>query len=298
MSTQYGNDEDSRPRGGDSAAQGDRTPWESVVLPRGPAALTYSTPPANVSNTDALESLVVNSVTSLHSRRAYSRAVKDFIAWYASKPGRPPLSKALVQEYRAALERANLAPSTINVRLAAIRKLATEAADNGLLAPELAAGIARVKGARRQGVSAGNWLTREQARELLQQPDASTLRGKRDRAILALLLGCGLRRSELVGLTAEMIQQRESRCVIVDLVGKGSRVRTVPVPAWVKSALDAWTSAADINPAAGGRIFRSINKGGVVWGQGLTEKVVWWVVREYAGALGMQNLAPHDLRRT
>lgn len=241
----------------------------------------------------AIRTLVLDSVHSVHSKRAYRRALDDFLAWY--RAGCVPFSRAAVQQYRAALEGQGLAPSSINVRLAAVRKLASEAAENGLLAPELAAGIARVKGAKRQGVRAGNWLTREQAQDLLNAPDPRTLKGTRDRAILGLLLGCGLRRSEIAALTVEHIQQRESRWVIVDLMGKGNRVRTVPVPAWVKVQIDRWTGAAIIRQ---GRLLRPLNKGGVVWGEGITEKVVWWVVREYAGMLGFPALAPHDLRRT
>lgn len=106
-------------------------------------------------------------------------------------------------------EQRNLAPSTINVRLAAVRRLAHEASDTGLLSPDLAAGIRRVKGAKRLGVRTGNWLTVEQSRTLLRQPQTNNLRGKRDRAILALLIGCGLRRAELVGLVTEDLQIRE-----------------------------------------------------------------------------------------
>jgi site-specific recombinase XerD len=188
-----------------------------------------------------------------------------------------------------------LSPSTINVRLSAIRKLATEAADNGLLAPELAAGIARVKGAKRLGVRVGNWLTLERAQVLLSAPDASTAKGKRDRAILAVLLGCALRRSEVAALTFEHIQQRDGRWVIVDLIGKGGRVRTVPMPAWVKVAIDDWAQAAGITS---GRVWLSINKGGRIWGGGLTEKVIWQVLQEYAQAAGLPQIAPHDMRRT
>jgi integrase len=105
--------------------------------------------------------------------------------------------------------------------LSAVRKLATEAADNGLLAPELAAGIARVRGAKRLGVRAGNWLTPEEATALLNAPDRSVLIGCRDRAILALLVGCGLRRAELVSLDVDQIQLRDSRWVLPDLEGEG-----------------------------------------------------------------------------
>jgi site-specific recombinase XerD len=86
--------------------------------------------------------------------------------------------------------------------------LAYEAADSGLLSPELAAGIRRVKGAKKLGVRLGNWLTQDEARALWQLPDANTLKGTRDRAILATLLGCGLRRRELADLELIHIQRR------------------------------------------------------------------------------------------
>ena len=242
----------------------------------------------------ALRKLVIDSVSSIHSRRAYGFALDGFFAWYRSEP-RPPFSKAVVQEYRAHLEAQGLAPSTINVRLAAVRKLAAEAADNGLLAPELAAGIARVKGAKRRGVRAGNWLEQAQARELLRAPSGTGLKATRDRAILGLLLGCALRRSELVALEVDHIQQRSGRWVIPDLVGKGNRVRTVPVPAWAKQLVGEWLAAAGIQ---GGPVFRPVNKGHAVGGTPLTENAVWWIVRQYAGELEFGKLAPHDLRRT
>ncbi len=123
----------------------------------------------------------------------------------------PSLSfnKTVVTRYRIHLESRPLAPGIINVRLTAVRRLAYEAADSGLLSPELAAGIRRVKGARRLGVRLGNWLTAQQARRLWQLPNAETVKGKRDRAILSILLGCGLRRRELVELTFDHLQQRE-----------------------------------------------------------------------------------------
>src|ERR1017187_997143 len=89
----------------------------------------------------------------------------------------------------------------------------------GLLSPDLAAGIRRVKGAKRLGVRIGNWLTVDQSKNLLGEPPADHIRGKRDRAILALLIGCGLRRAELVGLGTQDFQVREERWVIADLIG-------------------------------------------------------------------------------
>ena len=110
-----------------------------------------------------------------------------------------------------------------------------------------------------------------------------------------MLLGCGLRRSELVHLKLEDVQQREGHWAIVDLIGKGGHVRTVPVPAWVKKRIDEWTQASG---TASGCLFRSINKTGSVWGNGVTEKVVWYVVRNFAKSVGIKKIAPHDLRRS
>ena len=154
--------------------------------------------------------LVLDSLISDHSRRAYEKALLDFLDWHAEQ-GRPPLSKALVQAYKVKLQRDGLAPSTINQRLSAIRKLAREVVDNGLVDQTLANGIKTVKGVKSVGVRSGNWLTREQAQTLLDTPDTSTLKGLRDRAMLAVLIGCGLRRSEAAALTFSHFQQQEGR---------------------------------------------------------------------------------------
>jgi integrase len=179
--------------------------------------------------------------------------------------------------------------------MSVIRKLAAEAADNGLLAPELAAGISRVRSAKSVGIRVGNWLSVREAQSLLNAPDATTVRGPRDHAILAVLLGCGLRRSEVAALTFQHLQQRDSRWCIVDLVGKHGRVRTAPIPTWVKVAVDAWTGPANV---VAGHVFRPVIRAGCVTGDRLGEKVVWQMLRHHAAAVGIPGIAPHDLRRT
>ena len=159
---------------------------------------------------------VVNSLAAASSWESYGHAIDEFIGWYCSEP-RLAFNRTVVLRYRFFLEQKNLAPSTINVRLAAIRRLAYEASDSGLLSPELAAGIRRVKGAKRLGIRSGNWLTADQCRSLLRAPSPDSLSGKRDRAILAVLIGCGLRRAELVGLRVSDLQVREEHWVVADL---------------------------------------------------------------------------------
>ena len=168
---------------------------------------------------EKLKTLVLDSVSSPITKRVYNMALNEFVAWFQQAP-RPGFTKATVSAWRVSLEERGLGSSSIIIRMSAIRKLAVEAADNGLLAPELAAGIIRVKSVKSHGIRVGNWLSLRQAQALLSAPDTATVKGLRDRAILAVLLGCGLRRSEVAALTLAHIQQRDGRWCIVDLVGK------------------------------------------------------------------------------
>jgi len=240
-----------------------------------------------------ITSLVLNGISSGHTRRAYSQALDEFLIWFRDEPGRE-FNKAAVQKYRAELEIKGLAPSSINVRLSAIRRLALEAVDNGVMAPALAAGVARAKGAKRAGVCLGHWLTVEQAEQFLARPDLTMLKGIRDSAILAILLGAGLRRSELTSLDCAHLQEREGRWVIVDLAGKMGRIRSVPIPSWAHSAVARWTDAASISTGA---VFRSVTRHGHLTPRRLSPQGVFTIVKSYAHQLQIAA-SPHDLRRS
>ena len=257
-----------------------------------PVVVTTATGQAPVWGWVRVRALVLDSVSSPHSRRVYAQALDEFRNWceHATADG---FTRETVQRYRAHLEARGLAPSSLNLHLTVIRKLAHEAAANGILPQEVAASIAGVKGTRQKGVRLGSWLTLDQAQALLKAPSGEGLRIKRDRALLALLVGCGLRRSELATLDADRIEQREGRWVLVDIEGKGSRIRSVPMPAWAKAAVDAWTAVAGID---GGRLFRAISQTGEL-GESLTPQAVYLIVKGYAEKLGIE-IAPHDLRRT
>jgi integrase len=240
------------------------------------------------------KSAVLNSLTSHSSQRSYDHAIREFIDWYCSEP-RLAFNKTVVTRYRIDLEQAQYASSTINLRLAAIRRLAYEAADCGLPSPDLAAGIRRVKGVKKHGMRLGNWLTADQGKRLLSAFGGEDLRGRRDYAMIAVPLGCGLRRAEVAGLTVEDVQQPEEHWVIADLAGKGGHVRTVPVPTWVKVAVDRWLIAAGIST---GPIFRAINKANRVGTSGFSPKAIWGVVKAGSSKCGLDRVAPHDLGRT
>jgi integrase len=237
---------------------------------------------------------VLNRLTSACSQRTYEHAIREFIDWYCSEP-RLAFNKTVVTRYRIALEQKQYAPATINLRLAAVRRLAYEAADCGLLSADLAAGIRRVRGARRLGIRIGNWLTAEEGKRVIGAFGSSSPRHLRNQAMVAVLIGCGLRCAEAAALKIEDIQIREGHWIIADLKGKGGHIRTVPVPHWVKARIDAWTTSACLTS---GILFRAINKAGRTWGNGFTPKVIWSIVKEAAANSGLAGLAPHDLRRT
>jgi hypothetical protein len=157
------------------------------------------------------------------------------VEWYCSEP-RLSFNRTVVLRYRIFPEQKRYAPSTINLRPAAVRRVAFEAADSGLLSPELAAGIRRVKGVRRIGVRPGNWLTMEQGKRLPGNLERESLRGIRNYAILVILIGCG-------------------------------HIRTVPIPAWERTGIEKWMYASGIT---NGALFRSIDKRGRIWGTGMT----------------------------
>jgi integrase len=233
--------------------------------------------------------MVLDSVVSANSKRNYAQALDALFLFAAGRP----LTRALLMEWRATMEKQS--PSTVNIRLSAVRKLVSEARRNGMLGAEEAARLTDIPNIRQQGTRLGNWLTKEQARELLVVPDRKSLKGKRDYAILALLVGCGLRRRELASLDVEDIQMREDRWVIIDLCGKGGRIRTVAVPLWVKQGINAWMTAAGIDE---GRLFRSVKKGGKQIGESLGDWAVWSVVEKSAKQIGIERFGAHDLRRT
>src|SRR5713226_2468743 len=237
---------------------------------------------------------VLNTLASAHSRRSYKHAIERFISWYCHEP-RLAFNRSVVVRYRSFLESLSLSAATINLHLSAIRRLADEATESGWLSPELATGIRRVKGVKRLGRKIGNWLTGNQAQEMLNAVSQNTLQGRRDGAMLGLLLGCGLRRSEVVGLRLDQLQSREGHRVIVDLVGKGGRLRTVPVPSWCKELVDTWVRHSGVSE---GKIFRRVLKDGTRQEAGVTANVVWYAVKRCACQAGIVNLAPHDLRRT
>lgn len=234
--------------------------------------------------------LVVDATTSPNTQRAYTQALEKFTDWYEDvQPG--VLSKAVVRMYLKNLARK---PATHNQALSAIRKLIVEAADNGLLDYSTAAAIKSIPARKQLGSKTKHWLKEDSASDLVSAPDVETLRGKRDRVLIGLLLECGLRREEAAALKVEQLQEHQGRLVIENLKGKGGRVRTVAVPDDLALAIDDWVQAAKISK---GRLLRAVNKADRLEGTGISTVAVYKQIAKYAADLGVE-VQPHDLRRT
>lgn len=235
----------------------------------------------------SLVNSVLASVASPNTRRSYAKGIRDLLDFAEVRP----VSRIMLLEWRAAMKAAGRASSTINSRIFAARALIHEAHVSGAIDASQAFDLLRVGGLPNRGSRTGNWLTEAQVHKLLGVPDRAKLAGKRDYCILAVLVGCGLRRDELAALKVEHIQRRADRWVILNLVSKGGRVRTVGIQAWVKEAIDEWTAAGKIRA---GRLLRKTT----LAPDGLSSQTIWHIVRRAALKIGVTHFGPHDLRRT
>jgi site-specific recombinase XerD len=235
---------------------------------------------------------VTTNITNPITRALYSKALEDFLVWLSER-GSQAFSGDTVRAHCTWLLRNDYSTSTVNQRLSAIRKLALHAAERRIVSIEHAAAILRIKGERRLRRNAAVSLDRQQTKKLLAAPDISTIKGIRDRTILALLVACGLRRSELVSLRCDSFEQWHGRWLLRELAGRNGRVRTVPVPTWVKDAIDEWLTAAQLT---GGALFVRVVHGKPT-ASPLTPQTILDIVRFYGRELGM-DISPEDLRRT
>lgn len=248
---------------------------------------------------------VERGLTSPNSRRAYRAALLHFLGWCHSAAGSTGLSRLTVLRYKDALigqrtmhpdgARRSFSAATVNLRLAAVRALAQEAADAGLMDQGEAAAIRRVRGEKHSGVRIGNWLQKREVDQVLTVVQRSTLRGKRDYAILAVLFATALRRRELVELQVGSIQQRDDQWGLIGLRGKGGKVRNISLPEWVRLAVVDWLEATRI---VQGPVFRSLSRHGKLGTQQMSEESVKLVLSHYATVCGHSTFRPHDARRT
>lgn len=232
---------------------------------------------------------------SPQSRRVYASRITSFLTWLERTGlefGRESVEQWIGEQYKAGKGR-----SSINQSIAALKKLAETAAAYKAITADCALGIQQVRVKPASRVRLGNWLSPEQAARLVKLPDTRTTAGKRDALLLGLLVGCGLRREEAAALNWGKCQHRQGRAVLVDVDGKGGKLRTIVLPVWVSSRLEAWRVVVGSAATENSKVLRAVTNDGRV-STGLSSAGVWYTVKRYAEALGVPELAPHDLRRT
>lgn len=273
-------------------------PEDAISTPLARKARTAGLMPVADPGILKIKSLVLDSVSSPSSKRTYAAGMDEFLTWSRSVGWQDGFTKAAVNAYKTHLYNSELAPATINLRLTAVKKMAREASDNQLLPLGVADAIERVKGVQIYGRRLGLWLSKQQIEDLMGAPDSNTVVGARDRAMIALMIGSGLRRDELARTTFEQIQQRDGRWILVDVLGKGKKLRSIPIAPFAKHHVDLWAKAAGLPEPPTGRIFKRLRKDGKIIGEKIGPNAVFAAIKKYAEAIGLDDLGPHDLRRS
>jgi integrase len=236
---------------------------------------------------------VLASLKNAHTRMMYKRAMVQFLDWWRRR-GDLSLDRSLVEAYLGLLTGSGYSEATANQRLSAIKKAISHAADMGAMNLAIARDIVRISGFSRKFHESGRFLTRREAEALINAPYASGAKGARDRALLALLLGCALRSGEAVKIQLDEIQRQGSDWVLTNVVGSRGNVRTVLIPDWAKKALDLWIGISEIRSGA---VFRAVDRSGIIANRPISAHSILPLVAEYGKLVGIE-VKPRDLRRT
>jgi site-specific recombinase XerD len=247
---------------------------------------------ATADHFDALARLVTDGLSSQHSVRAYRRAISEFTSWFYQASGRR-FDKETVQAYRAYLMAQGLAPASVNLKLAAVRQLAAEAADNQRMDPGLAAGIGRAKGVKADKLPSGRRLADGEVRALfLCCAEDPTAAGARDAALLALLR-LGLRRAEAAAL---QVGDYDPEAGELRVSGKGRKERLVPAINGAAAYLADWLALRGPRP---GPLLLAVRRGGHIdLRQGISGNAIAQILAKRAAAAGVRPFSAHDWRRT
>jgi integrase/recombinase XerD len=253
--------------------------------------------PAAPPDSDRLIELTVATCVSPNTRRMYTSFLRQFLA------SGSPLNREGVALYLQALRNVGKSPATIASVVTAIRKLATEAHIRGLMTRDELEQITSITPGKHYRTRAGMWLTIEQVKQFLALPDRKSWWGRRDAAILACMVGCGFRRSEMAKLPWSCYQMREGRLCFVDFVGKGNKLRTVPVPTWAQEVINEWQFSVENTPEIPAYVWNSSTPSAnhqfdpALVAGGIEQDRVYSILRDYGRRMGLE-LAPHDIRRT
>lgn len=265
----------------DEANRSRRPKSDNVAAERTAAAIPYEIARGE------LRQRVMDAIASPSTKRNYGTALENLFTFAAGRP----LTRGLLVEFRESMKTAS--PSTANVRLAAVRKLVIEGQHSGFLTVNETEDLKGVLKMRQKVTHLATRLSDEQVTQMLAVPDRSTLTGKRDYCVLALLLGCSLRRGDLADILVDHVQEQDGQCFLRIAATRGSTARIAPVAVWVKEAIDAWRTAAQVDA---GRLLRVISPAGDVLEEGLSQQSAWEIVLGAAEQVGIEGFDAADPR--
>jgi site-specific recombinase XerD len=238
------------------------------------------------------------NITNPGTRRVYKDCVRDFMGFFGLSDSRQlrDVTRAHVIAWRKSLEVRSLSPATVRRKLSALSALFGYLCEKNAVPINPVEGVGRPKEGANEGKTPA--LGDAQARALLEAPSPESLKGIRDRAILSMLLFHGLRRAELCGLSVEDVHERRG-VMHLNVLGKGSKVRYIPLHPQTLTRLDAYLAASGHGSDRKGPLFRPSRGEGKGTAR-LTPEAIRLVVREYARRIGVDEAAcrPHALRAT
>jgi integrase/recombinase XerD len=230
----------------------------------------------------------------------YHQAQRAYLAFCAT-PAQALQATSLARWRTHLAQHTTLSPHTINRLLASVKRLVKEAAAQGYVDIVTAAAFASVAGVKPQALkdrlktTTRTRLTPGQMRLLCDAPDPQTLRGRRDRALLATLASSGCRVSEVVTLTAAQIASRTGRFVLQVLGKNQTAPREAPLSQEAYMLIEAWLAR---RPVASDSLFTSFaGRGARATATPMSAAAVWQAVQQYAAAVGLRHVKPHDFRR-
>ena len=237
------------------------------------------------------------------TKRAYTRALRQYATFCTLHGWEVTPQADVLEAWQADMRGRGLAPKTISQSLAAVRWAARKARRWNVIDAVTLHELSEVHAVGGAGVRLGRWLTMDELQRLIRAPRGQGAGAVRDRAMLAMLAGCGLRRMELCRLTFAHLEERDGEpTALVNLVGKRDRVRSVAIPRFVRPWLASWLrvyrDACPVTPQS--PLLANVRPGGLGWVEcrAISPDTVYRVLASAAVAAGLPDVAPHDLRRS
>ena len=231
---------------------------------------------------------IVKGYRNENTSRSYAANLELFVRWY-EESGQVTIDKPVIQKYIDHLLQMVNSEQSINARVLAVSKICFRLAEHNYISAETWLFVSSIDRMRKDNTSS-TVLSDNLARALIGAPDTSTAKGVRDRAIISVMLGCGLETSECVTLQHDQFRQH----FFSGVVGRGGKRRDVLIPSWVQDSVSKWIEVSGINDGA---LFRGLWQNGTLRPRSMTPMAVFYLLREYAARMGT-HIKPRDLRRT